>query len=106
MNININVLEPLKDIDKTILKDVDAAGVETDIIWRKILINLLTTILPSEDISGAQKLKQYGIATKIQDNNEVALTVDEAALIKERAEKLGSVVMLGRICELLDGKAK
>lgn len=73
---------------------------------RDAFMQALNQPTPDEQAGGQgaeTKAKIFAMGIKMFQGKEVDLTVDEAALIKERAGIVAAALVYGRICELLDG---
>lgn len=96
--MKVNVTETLKNFKNEDIRD----GNET-LTYRNVFYVALNQFLPEEKPSGELKAKCFGIMQKFFLEDDVNLTSDEAALIKERVGKIYSPLVYGRVCELLDG---
>jgi hypothetical protein len=66
-------------------------------------LNSLTTAERQNGQGAEVKSKIFTLASKMWSGNEIDLTVDQAALVKERAGEVAAALVYGRIVELLDG---
>jgi ABC-type phosphate transport system substrate-binding protein len=98
--MKIKVEDKILDYEgKEVLKDDKTAFTVRDAI--SIALN---GQLRDENITAEQKNKIFQISIKIWSNKEVDLTVDDRAFIKERAGKLLSALVYGRLSEILEEK--
>lgn len=77
---------------------------ENDLTFRDLVIMTINNGDPNERIGAEKKAKIFGLCTKFYRGKFVNLTVDEAALIKERAGELATPMAYGRLCEWLEGE--
>lgn len=98
--MKITVTEKLKDYEnKPLIED------ENSVVLRDIFAIALNNNSSVEDqLTPELKLKVYKLTQKIFATDKVELTVDEAALIKERVGLVYTPLIYGRVCEVLDGK--
>ena len=98
MRINTNI--ELKDFKDEPLRD-SRGGVLT-------ARDIMSMALNSEDnehrLTAEKKNQAFQIMSKLWKQDECELTVEQAALIKERVGLFYSTLTYGRICELLEGK--
>ena|SRR6185436_12502090 len=96
--MRINTTQVLKNYEgKEILED------DKPITLRDVFSIGLNSQLPDEKMTADQKAKIFQITTKLYTNNEVDLTVDQLALIKEQVGKVYNPLVYGRVCEIIDG---
>lgn len=96
MRINTNV----------VLKNYEGKEIveyEKPVTLRDVFSTALNSTLPDEKLTADQKVKIYQITTKLYENDEADLTVDQLALIKEQVGKVYNPLVYGRVCEFLDG---
>jgi len=98
--MKINTKKVLVKFDGSPIQDV-VNDKTTDAIVRDALVNSL--MAPNEKDSGAKKLEKYDLAMRIYKQDEVDLTAEEAATIKECVGKLFAPIIVGQIFKLLDG---
>lgn len=84
---------------------VKEQGSEDNLTYRTLFYAALNQFLPNETPppTSEVKAKCYNIIRKLFKSDEVNLTSDEAALIKERVGKIFNPLLFGRTAELLDG---
>lgn len=73
---------------------------------RDVFAIALNAQLPNETIPAEQKAKIYGLSVKLYQQHDVNLTVDEAALIKERVGQVYGPLIFGRVSDVLDRPEK
>jgi hypothetical protein len=93
MKINFN--QPIKNIQGEEIKDLTLKVVSVE--------SLLATF-SDEQISGEEKAKRYLLATRIYANEELELTVEEIAKIKQLIGKGYGPLIVGQAWEMLEGK--
>jgi hypothetical protein len=78
---------------------------ERPLTFRDLAAMTLGHVDPQEPLGAEMKSRIFGLTMKFYGRNgKVDLTVEEAALIKERAGKaLSSPLAYGRMCEWLEG---
>ena len=77
-----------------------------DVTFRTVFYGALNNFLPDERPTNDLKAKCWGLMQKLFKDNEVNITSDEAALLKERVGLLYNPLVYGRVCDLLDGPAE
>ena len=97
----INVTNVLVQFDGTPIKNV-VNNEAQDATIREACVNALMS--PNEKDSGAKKVEKYDLALRIYKNDEVELSVEEAATIKECVGKLFAPIVVGQLFKVLDGK--
>lgn len=98
--MKIFVINTLKNYDgKEIL---DSEGKPLSI--RNAVIIALNSYLSGEVPTAEQKNKAFHISMKLYASEEVDLTLDDRAFIKERAGIILGVIVYGRVCEILEGE--
>ena len=71
-----------------------------------LLQDVITSCLVNSTGTAEQKLNYFSLSLKIQDAEDVELTLAERTMIKDVVGKVGTVLMLGRIHELFDAEPK
>lgn len=71
---------------------------------RELITIALNNPVPNEVLTAEKKVKVYQISLKIWEKNEVDLTVDDRAFIKERAGKILPSLFNGRLGDALEEK--
>lgn len=69
---------------------------------RDAFTGAINNTLPNEVLTAEQKAKIYALSIKIYSANEINLTVDDMAFIKERCAIIWNPLIYGRVCELFD----
>lgn len=72
--------------------------------FRDLVIMALNQTEAQEQMGAELKARIFGLSMKFYRGSKVSLTVDEAALIKERAGKQLSPLAYGRLCQWLEGE--
>lgn len=98
--MRIKVTNPILDLEGKAIKSEGS-----DATFRIVFYNALNQFLPEEKPTSEEKAKCFGLMQKIFKSDEVNITSDEAALLKERVGKLYNPLVFGRVSELLDGPA-
>lgn len=109
--MKINVVGTVKGYDGNDLfnNTINSKGESSKkpLIYRDILSTVLNSVLPNEVFTVDQKAKLFQLSVKIYASDEVDLSIEEAFLIKSRAEKVyNSPLFYGRICALFDDKVE
>lgn len=97
--MKVTVTSPIKNLEGKAI--TDAQGVE--LTFRTLFYAALNNFKQDEVPTVETKAKCYALMQKLFKSKEVKITVDEAALLKERVGKLFSPLEYGRVCDLLDG---
>ena len=98
MKINTNIV--IKDFNNKPIKNEKGK----EIIIRDIIAVALNMEDNDHRLTAEKKNQAFQIGIKLYEKNEVDLTVDQAAFIKERVGIFYSPLIYGRICELLETK--
>ena len=94
MKINFN--QPIKNIQGEEIKDLTLKTVSVEA--------LLATFSDEQSLSGEEKAKRYLLATRIYANDELDLTVEEIAKIKQLIGKGYGPLVVGQAWEILEGR--
>jgi hypothetical protein len=94
MKINFNQI--IKTIKGEEIKDLTLKSVSVEA--------LLATFNDEQSLSGEEKAKRYLLATRIYANDELDLTVEEVAKIKQLVGKGYGPLIVGQAWEMLEGK--
>lgn len=98
MTINTNAVLLNYKNEPIIQKD----GVEEkELTVKEALTTSLNSTGPGEILTADKKNKIFQLSLKIHANDQLELTVDDAAFIKERVGIIYSAIVYGRICEIL-----
>ena len=103
--MKVLVNQVLKQRNGEPLKDNDGKGNVVDAVFRIAIINALESTL--EQDRNEQPIKKYErgkLADKVYDNDEVELTVDESALIKDRIGRVFGPYVVKCCWDLLEQK--
>lgn len=103
--MRVEITKVIPDYDGKPIKETARDGSEHDLTYREVFSTALNAGLPDEKILPEEKSRAYQITHKIFAGKDVSLTVDEAALIKERVGKIYNPLVYGRVCDELDGPA-
>jgi hypothetical protein len=76
----------------------------TPVTYRRVFVTALNAFDEKDRPSPDQMALIYALSTKLYNSNEIDLTLEEAALIKERVGKTFSPLVYGRTVDLLEGK--
>lgn len=99
--MKIDVSKKLTAFDGQVLLDKDAKGEVIEVTSKIVVVNSLLVPVKTDD--GVAKVKKYELAKKVfQAEQEVELTVEEAALIKERIADSYGVLVVGQVWEQLE----
>jgi len=99
------VSQVLKQRDGTPMKDGDGKGEIVDANLRTAIINALEASLEID--KNEQPIKKYErskLADRIYENDEVELSIEEVALIKDRVGKVFGSYVVKVIWDLLEEK--
>ena len=95
MKINFN--QPIKNITGEEIKDLTLKSVSVEA--------LLATFSDEQSLLGEEKAKRYVLATRIYANSEeLDLTVEEIAKIKQLIGKGYGPLVVGQAWEILEGR--
>ena len=72
------------------------------ITLREIISVALNSFIEGETLTSELKNKIYQISIKLWSKDELELTVDDAAFIKERAGKTLTALAFGRLVEVIE----
>jgi len=100
--MKITVTDPLLSYEGKPLTEKDENGKDVQVTYRDIFVRALNGVAPNEQIGAETKAKLYLLIGKLYKDKEISLTVDEAALIKERVGLLFNALVYGRVSEVLD----
>ena len=95
--MRIKVTEPILDYENEPVEKLT---------YRAVFSASLNNQEQGEVLATDQKAKMYELSHKIFASQEIKLTVDEAALLKERVAKFFNPLVYGRVCDLLDGNTR
>ncbi|HTE22277.1 MAG TPA: hypothetical protein VK674_04525 [Candidatus Limnocylindria bacterium] len=97
--MRIKVTDPLIDYEGRVLVE----GKEP-VTFRRVFVTALNTF-PDNDRPPAEQMAQiYALSVKLYVDDEAELSLEEAALIKDRVGRLYNPLVYGRTCELLEGQ--
>ena len=96
MRIKLN--QTIKGYDNKELLDQD----NKPSVLRDVFAIAINSQTRDEILTAEQKAKIYQLSVKLYSDNEVELTLDDRAFIKERAGKIWTPLIYGRICEILE----
>lgn len=100
MKLDVTIV--LKNIKGDNLLEPNEKGEAEEVTLRTVLVNAL--MVPVEKDSGVQKAEKYGLAIDIQKNDEIDITVEQAATLKEAVGKPYGPVVVGPVFAILDSK--
>ena len=94
--MKINFSQTIKNIKGEEIKDLTLKSISVEA--------LLATFDDERSLSGEEKAKRYLLATRIYANDELDLTVEEVAKIKQLIGKGYGALVVGQAWEMLEGK--
>ena len=94
--MKINFSQQLKNLKGEEIKDLTLKVVSTEA--------LLATFDDERALSGEEKAKRYLLATRVYANEELDLTVEEIAKLKQLIGKGYGPLIVGQAWEMLEGK--
>lgn len=104
--MNVNVMQVIHGFDGAELKADPKPGQAREaagpLTLREVITNALVCYLPDEKPNGKAAFDRYRMAKKIHDNDEVDLTIEEIAMIKNRVGSLYLPNVVGGAWSLLD----
>lgn len=74
------------------------------VTYRRVFTTALNLFEDKDRPPADQMALIYTLSTKLYASDEVDLSLEEAALIKERVGKVYNPLVYGRTCDLLEGK--
>ena len=92
MKINFN--QPIKSLQGEAIKDLTLKVVSTEA--------LLAPFDDERSLGGEEKAKRYLLATRVYANDELDLTVEEVAKIKQLIGKGYGVLVVGQAWDMLE----
>ena len=105
----IDVTQTLKNLDGSDLTDATqicpTCGQATEArTWtlRLVLQNVLMAVVRDENPDGAEKALRYALAMRIHQNDEVELSVEERAKLKDLVGKVYGPLIVGQVWEMLE----
>ena len=103
--MKINVLQPLKNFEtEEAINFVEEGKSGVPFTVRKAFCQALLFQDPKVPENGEAMLDKYNLATRIKNEDEVELSLNEAKKIKDALPKVYGVNIIGQIFPLLDGK--
>lgn len=92
----------LTDLDgKPITTEAQGKG-ETVTLGKAAATALLMSFPDEQNLDGAEKVKRFGLAVKIREAKDVALSAEDVALVKKVIAKTYGALIVGRAWPLLD----
>lgn len=73
-----------------------------DVTFRSAVSDVLNAFMPEEKQTPDLKDRLYALTHKLYNSDTVEFTIKESALIIERAETVGSVIVQGEIKRILE----
>lgn len=74
------------------------------VTFRRVFATALNVFDDKDRPASDQMAMIYALSTRLYAADEVELTLEEAALIKERVGKVYNPLVYGRTCDLLEGR--
>lgn len=100
--MKIDVTQGLKNYDgKDIYLDSDNKVKAT---LREVLVAAANTETKGKPMTAENKAKAYQLSQKMYKDNDVNLTIDDMAFLKERVYEIFRPVVAGQIEEIFEGK--
>jgi hypothetical protein len=97
----IDFTTPITNLDGS--QPVGTDGKPVDMRLSTICINALLATYPDEQsLPGTEKLRRYGLARAIQENQKIDLSAEDVALVKKLVEKQYGPLVVGQAWGLLD----
>ena len=95
----INTIQPLYNLDGSVIKKADK-----DVLLGEIICEALIAALPSDKLSGEEKLKRFLLATRLSVKDlSISVTIEEAALLKKIINEVyPSPLIVGQVWALLE----
>jgi hypothetical protein len=75
------------------------------VTFRRVFVTALNTFSDTDRPNPQQMALIYSLSNRLYENADVELTLEEAALIKDRVGKTFNPLVYGRTVDLLEGKA-
>jgi hypothetical protein len=98
--MRVKVTDQLTDYEGRKLVD----GTEP-VTFRRVFVTALNTFADNDRPNPQQMALIYNLSSRLYEGSEVELTLEEAALIKERVGKAFNPLVYGRTVDLLEGKS-
>lgn len=99
--MKINTEKTLKTLDGENIKRDN----NQDVLVKDVILNSLLANFPDEqNLSGEEKVKRYALATKVHQNTDPDLSIEELAMIKKLVGKMYTALIVGQMWEILEGK--
>lgn len=110
--MKIKVNEAITNLENKKIESIGVNGqIEKDlegnpiyVTFRSIIANALNSFQQDKPLSAEQKNKSWQIMKKLYDGDEVDLTVDDCAFIKERVGLIYTPLIFGRVSDLFETK--
>ena len=96
--MRIKLTEQLADYEGRKLLDGN-----NPVTFRRVFVTALNAFGENERSSPEQMAMIYALSTRLYSANEIDLSLEEAALIKDRVGKTYNPLVYGRTCDLLEG---
>ena len=104
--MNINLGTPITDFTGQPLPQT-AVGIRSkdDLTLGVAIVSSLGTTLPNEkSVPSEEKMKRYGLAIRLLHKDELDLSIEECAMIKNCCDKMYPAMIYGQIDRILEGK--
>lgn len=89
-------------IEAIVSNGQDESNKKTFVTYRTVISNALNNFNKEENPTAEYKNKSWQIMKKLYEKDEVNLTVDDMAHIKERVGKVYSPLIYGRVSEIFE----
>jgi len=98
--MNIDLTTVMLDIDGKLLKKG-----KDDLTLKTVIISaLLQLSVDEKNLSIDEKLKRYDLALRIQKSDAISLESDDIVLIKKLVNKIYGTIIVGQVCNILEGR--
>jgi hypothetical protein len=98
--VKLNVTTPIVNLQGEPMTEGEE---KTPVTLRTLIDATITSTAGTDKLTNDKKSKLFQIGLKLWADKEVNFTVDELALVKERADDVfPSAVVYGRLCELIE----
>ena len=102
----MNVMEVLRNLKNEPFVAFESACPECDYVWGQkedvTFKEAAMTALLNAKCESTQKVKRYKLCLKLEKNEELEFSVEEAKILKECIEEISTIVIAGRLMEILD----
>lgn len=100
--MNIDTTKELHGYDGKPIHAIDASGKVTSKVWTLGDILCAALISQNTKLTGEEKLERYLLAQRISLHQCVALTVEEAALVKKLVAEAFPINVVGAVWQMIE----